>query len=125
MDSAEIGARLRTLRQERGLTQEDIAAAVNRTRAWVSYVETGAIEPPLHLLAAFAREVGAALFVAICPDHGADAALVARLSTLLPHLDTSDRRTLDSLLAAWERYHLPAAGGGGRVELGEKKRHQK
>jgi len=52
------GTRLKRLRQRRGLTQQQLAAAVGVARVTVARVEIGAARPSLGLLERLARALG-------------------------------------------------------------------
>lgn len=53
-----LGATLRELRQRRGLSQRDLAAAAGIDRTYVSYVETSGRTPSPTTLAALATALG-------------------------------------------------------------------
>ncbi len=55
VDTLAIGRRIRQLRTERGLTLDDLAAAVDRAPSQLSMIENGKREPKLSLLHAIAR----------------------------------------------------------------------
>ena len=61
VDSLTIGRRIRQLRLERGMTLEELAAAVDRAPSQLSMIENGRREPKLTLLQAIARALGASL----------------------------------------------------------------
>ena len=59
-----LGARVRSYRQERGLTQEDLAESLDLSVAYVSLIERGGRNPPYttvvdiaHALGVSAREI--------------------------------------------------------------------
>lgn len=52
-----FGARVRELRLERGLTQEDLAAHCGLFRTYMSRVETGAANPTLAMIDALATSL--------------------------------------------------------------------
>lgn len=59
-----LGARVRSYRQERGLTQEDLAETLDLSVAYVSLIERGGRNPPYttvveiaHALGVTAREI--------------------------------------------------------------------
>src|SRR6188472_4159051 len=58
VDSLTIGRRIRQLRTDRGMTLEELAAAVVRAPSQLSRIENGRREPKLTLLQAIARAVG-------------------------------------------------------------------
>jgi len=57
-DALTIGRRIRQLRTARGLTLDELAAAVERAPSQLSMIETGKREPKLTLLQAIARALG-------------------------------------------------------------------
>ncbi|MBN9181398.1 MAG: helix-turn-helix transcriptional regulator, partial [Microbacterium sp.] len=61
VDSLTIGRRIRQLRTERGMTLEELAAAVGRAPSQLSMIENGRREPKLTLLQAIARALGSTL----------------------------------------------------------------
>jgi predicted transcriptional regulator/DNA-binding XRE family transcriptional regulator len=56
-----IGRRIRQLRTDRGMTLEELAAAVDRAPSQLSMIENGRREPKLTLLQAIARTLGTTL----------------------------------------------------------------
>src|SRR4051794_9191567 len=60
-DALTIGRRIRQLRTQRGLTLEELAAAVDRAPSQLSMIENGRREPKLTLLQAIARALGSTL----------------------------------------------------------------
>ena len=58
-DALTIGRRIRQLRTARGMTLDELAAAVERAPSQLSMIETGKREPKLTLLRAIARALGA------------------------------------------------------------------
>ena len=61
MDSLTIGRRIRQLRTDRGMTLEELAAAVDRAPSQLSMIENGRREPKLTLLQTIARALGTTL----------------------------------------------------------------
>ncbi len=57
-DALTIGRRIRQLRTKRGMTLEDLAAAVDRAPSQMSMIENGKREPKLTLLRAIAKALG-------------------------------------------------------------------
>ena len=49
---------LRSARNLRGMTQDDLAEKIGRSRAWVSFLETGKIIPPRQKLYDVATALG-------------------------------------------------------------------
>ncbi|UWF77155.1 MULTISPECIES: XRE family transcriptional regulator [Microbacterium] len=60
-DALTIGRRIRRLRTARGMTLEELAAAVGRAPSQMSMFETGKREPKLSMLQAIARALGATI----------------------------------------------------------------
>jgi XRE family transcriptional regulator, fatty acid utilization regulator len=61
IDALALGRRIRRLRTERGMTLDDLAAAVDRAPSQLSMIETGKREPKLTLLQSIARALGTSL----------------------------------------------------------------
>src|SRR6478735_4853112 len=61
VDSLTIGRRIRQLRTDRGMTLEELAAAVDRAPSQLSMIENGRREPKLSLLRAIARALGSSI----------------------------------------------------------------
>src|SRR6478752_3607388 len=61
VDPLTIGRRIRQLRTDRGMTLEELAAAVERAPSQLSMIENGRREPKLSLLQVIARAVGTSL----------------------------------------------------------------
>src|SRR6478735_4160571 len=61
VDSLTIGRRIRQLRSERGMTLDELAAAVGRVPSQLSMIENGKREAKLTLLQAIARAIGSTL----------------------------------------------------------------
>ncbi len=53
-----LGMRIKQLRAERGMTQEDLAEATGLFRTYMSRVEAGAANPTLSVLEAIAKALG-------------------------------------------------------------------
>ncbi|MFT4212300.1 MAG: helix-turn-helix domain-containing protein [Microbacterium sp.] len=60
-DALTIGRRIRQLRTQRGMTLEELAAAVARAPSQLSMIETGKREPKLTLLRQIAKAVGSSV----------------------------------------------------------------
>ncbi|SDQ24915.1 helix-turn-helix domain-containing protein [Microbacterium sp. cf332] len=61
MDAFTIGRRIRQIRTGRGMTLDDLAAAVGRAPSQLSMIENGRREPKLSLLRTIARALGSSL----------------------------------------------------------------
>ena len=115
-----IGTRVRALREVRGLTQERLAALIERSVETVSNVERGRVLPGLDVLAEIARCLNTPLGELIeAPAEGARPARVqleARIQNLIRELPDVDVRlvlgqveVVHSMLA--ERHPKPKSGG--------------
>jgi transcriptional regulator with XRE-family HTH domain len=99
----ELGQRLRTMREERGLTQQDLARAAGIATDMVSRLENGHYTSPgLRTLLRIAEGMGISVS-ALLPDvpnagHAApEAALKARLAALLHRVEFEDLELLVDL----------------------------
>ena len=54
----QLGAKVRSLRRERGLTQESLAESLDLSIAYVSVIERGGRNPPYTTVVAIARALG-------------------------------------------------------------------
>ncbi|GAB3602815.1 helix-turn-helix domain-containing protein [Microbacterium aureliae] len=61
VDALTIGRRIRQLRTERGMTLDELAAAIDRVPSQLSMIENGRREPKLTLLQTIARALGTTL----------------------------------------------------------------
>ncbi len=75
---AAIGARIRTLREARGVTLSAFAGAVGVSSGMISQVERGLTDPSLGTLRRIARELGVPIFSIFCEDEDADPVRVVR-----------------------------------------------
>lgn len=78
MDLSVIGARLRRLRESRGLSLRDLGAAVRLAPSFLSDVERGRTRPSLESLDAIAGALGADLREVLAPAAGAPAPIDLR-----------------------------------------------
>lgn len=62
-----LGDRIRNLRRKRGLTQEDLAEALDLSVAYVSLIERGGRNPPYTTVVLIAQALGASASE-LCPD---------------------------------------------------------
>jgi transcriptional regulator with XRE-family HTH domain len=114
-----MGDRLRTLREERKLTQADIESSTGLTRFYVSRVEHGHTVPSLSTLEKFARALHIPLYElfyeegetpnppvplklrqsseSLWGDTGKSVKQLARLRRVLSKLDSADLRRLMQL----------------------------
>lgn len=68
LDSLTIGRRIRQARTERGLTLEDVGAAIGRAASQVSVIENGKRSPRLVEVQAIARAIGVPLESLLSPE---------------------------------------------------------
>jgi transcriptional regulator with XRE-family HTH domain len=107
-----IGARIRALRTLRGLSTEEFARRVGRTRQAVEHWEAGRRTPPLKTLEAIANVLRVDLEMRLVPsaaeldDHAA--AVLLRLADVLPAVPPERRRVLVAQIEELEeRYAGP------------------
>ena len=96
MDSKTVGFRIKTIREKRGLTQEDLAALIDISPTHISVIERGLKIPRLDTFIAIANvlEVSADTLLVDVVEH-ATASIATELSasiTDLPH--TQQRKIL-------------------------------
>ncbi len=116
-----IGARIRQLREQKGLSQGDIERSTGLLRCYTSRVENGHTIPSLETLERFATALGIPLYQLFYPSNeppptfhpsprksleelaeeeskeGLDARFLLKLKTLLEHIAESDRQVLITL----------------------------
>lgn len=85
LNPARIGSRVRSLREEAGLTQEKLAYECGYSKSYVSEIEAGKKLPSLTALATFASRLNVALFdLLVFPDESPRERLVDALRTCSP-----------------------------------------
>ena len=98
-DLSRIGARMRTLRRERGWTLEDLAERTGLSRAYLSRMEGGERQPSLSALSEVARAYDISFSSLFAPEvetrngvilRGRDAAVQRGRGLLYSRLSTSD-----------------------------------
>lgn len=74
MDLQAIGARIKATRESKGMTQEDLAAALDLSRNHISVIERGLKAPKLDTFVAIANELGVSADVLLFDviDHASD-----------------------------------------------------
>ena len=87
MDLQAIGARIKAAREAKGMTQEDLAAALDLSRNHISVIERGVKPPKLDTFVAIANEleVSADTLLFDVIDHASDSVsseLMANLAQL-------------------------------------------
>jgi transcriptional regulator with XRE-family HTH domain len=116
-----IGARIRQLREKKGLSQGDIERSTGLLRCYTSRVENGHTIPSLETLERFATALGIPLYQLFYPGdeppptfhlsprksleelaeeeskEGLDARFLLKLRSLLEHIAESDRQVLITL----------------------------
>jgi transcriptional regulator with XRE-family HTH domain len=119
--SMPIGARIRQLREQKGLSQGDIERSTGLLRCYTSRVENGHTVPALETLERFAAALGIPLYQLFYPGdeppptlhlsprksleelaeeeskEGMDARFLLKLKSLLEHIAESDRQVLITL----------------------------
>ena len=70
----EIGLRIRTMRKSRGMTQSDLALAINQSASSITMYETGRREPDFETLEAMADTFNVPLRAIIGQDNMTDEA---------------------------------------------------
>ena len=81
LDSLTIGRRVRQLRTERGMTLDDLGAAIGRAASQVSVIENGKREPKLSELQRLARALGVTIDQLISTEAPTGRAALASLQT--------------------------------------------
>jgi transcriptional regulator with XRE-family HTH domain len=105
MDLQAIGARIKATREAKGMTQEDLAAALDLSRNHISVIERGVKAPKLDTFVAIANELGVSADVLLFDviDHASDSVssdLMAAVSQL-PKADQN--RILNAIRALLEK----------------------
>ena len=114
-DAPKVGARVRSLRRERGLTIEQLAAATGLTKGFISQLERDRTAPSLSSIARICDALGVSLTPSSSrsPPRHSSAATSARRST--PHFP-SENHLLSSRdevrFQAIESVLAPGAGAG-------------
>ena len=100
MDYARLGAKLRALREDKKITQAEIAEVLGMSDSNISLIEKGRVRTPLDNLEAYAEAVGGRIEVVVVDQAGSN--LMDRLSKVVPNLSPKLRRTLSAWLDIWE-----------------------
>ena len=105
MDLQAIGARIKATREAKGMTQEDLAAALDLSRNHISVIERGVKAPKLDTFVAIANELGVSADVLLFDviDHASNSVssdLMAAVSQL-PKADQN--RILNAIRALLEK----------------------
>jgi transcriptional regulator with XRE-family HTH domain len=102
-----LGRRIQAAREERGVTQQQLADAAGLTRTSITNVEAGRQRTPLHVLVAISQALDARLLALLGEDE------LPRLAVPLP---PDVERVRGQLLALREQLDvtLRALDGGGR-----------
>lgn len=110
-----VGARIRSLREERDLSLRSLAKAAGVSVGYISKVEHGISSPTVDMLTKLAEPLGIHPFLLIAPDEHYDAAL--ELTRLQAAIRTT--KWYATMLADGLRKHLnaltEAAGAAGRA----------
>lgn len=106
VDEKTIGRRLRELRQSRGLTQAEVARALDIKQAVVSEYERGTVRLHGALLAGFARVLRASAdeILGLEKPKRNGAVRDRRLLRLIQEIETLSRRDKDAILKTIRHY---------------------
>jgi transcriptional regulator with XRE-family HTH domain len=106
VDEKTIGRRLRELRQSRGLTQAEVAQALDIKQAVVSEYERGTVRLHGALLAGFARVLHASAdeILGLEKPKRNGAVRDRRLLRLIQEIETLSRRDKDAILKTIRHY---------------------
>ncbi len=104
MDS-DLGAKVKKLRISKGLTQEDVAKALDVTPGYISNVENGRNLMTLRMLAYYAELTGVSLdYLAGSVDKEYEnTALDNEIMALVQKMENSDKEKLISTLRIWAK----------------------
>ncbi len=104
MDS-DLGAKVKKLRIQKGLTQEDVAKALDVTPGYISNVENGRNLMTLRMLAYYAELTGVSLdYLAGSIDKTYEnTALDNEIMQLVQKMEVSDKEKLISTLRIWAK----------------------
>ncbi len=101
MDLQAIGARIKTAREAKGMTQEDFAAALDLSRNHISVIERGVKAPKLETFVAIANELGVSadtlLFDVI--DHASDS-VTSEIMESISRLPKADQNRILNVIKA-------------------------
>lgn len=96
-----IGTNVKMLRERRGLSQEQLAVAIDRTWQSISHIETGKSLPPLTTLAALASALGVGtgdLLMERTQSTGHREDLSRQIQTMLAEFDDKQMEAAAKLL---------------------------
>lgn len=104
MDS-DLGAKVKKLRISKGLTQEDVAKALDVTPGYISNVENGRNLMTLRMLAYYAELTGVSLdYLAGSVDKTYEnTALDNEIMALVQKMEVADKEKLISTLRIWAK----------------------
>ncbi len=93
MDTKAIGARIKTARKVKNITQEDLAAMIDLSSTHISVIERGIKAPKLETFVSIANalEVSADSLLIDVVDHSTDGE-ASRLSAMLNKLPGKDQK---------------------------------
>ena len=93
IDYKDFGARIRSLRRKRGLTQEELAERIGICASFMGHIERGSRVASLETLVALCNELRAS------PQELLSASLIGEIDAHLPpHLSREDRTRLSAFL---------------------------
>lgn len=105
MDLQAIGARIKATREAKGLTQEDLAAALDLSRNHISVIERGVKAPKLDTFVAIANELGVSADVLLFDviDHASDSVSSDLMATVSQLPKADQNRILNAIRALLEK----------------------
>ncbi|MGN1368471.1 MAG: helix-turn-helix domain-containing protein [Aristaeellaceae bacterium] len=93
IDYKDFGARVRSLRRQKGLTQEELAERVDISASFMGHIERGTRIASLETLVALCNELK------VSPQELLSASLVSEIDEHMPaHLSNEDRNRLSAFL---------------------------
>jgi len=112
MDMEKMGAFLKALRKEQGLTQEQLGERLHVSGKTISRWETGTYMPPVEMLLALSELYGVSMNELVCGERLTAEALPARAEeNLTEALRANDLFRLEERKAYWRRKWLREHGG--------------
>jgi len=104
----ELGQRILALREQRGMTQEDVASAIGKTDGYISQIENGSANPTLKVLEAIAKALNVELVVMLNEPIPSQLPhdrriLVERVQRALVHVLPEDALDFSSMVSLLER----------------------
>jgi transcriptional regulator with XRE-family HTH domain len=107
-DYQRIGSVLSRARERAGLTQQDIAEKLGRSKANISQIENGKAKTSLQFLMDYGRAVNVDVLLLLAAPEDEIGQLAIKLGRLLPTLSDDRLNTIATLVQIWSR---PDNGG--------------